>query len=424
MIETGNLSNFNIARKRDLSECEDVEIVRVVQNNLSSFNSINLLLTETTRFYTENFYELQQVIKREKRLVVFETPSRVLMTHEYTVEGVDRLKNGFYFLFNATERLSWLKITLEEHRVSIASKDKIRFYLKQKLDAEIKNMAEILNKEENEIVNRLYEASDGKPCFIEFNQKENKGQQSLLISVTFFDSIRNKKRLGCARLWSPLQEKLLNYNYSTLSESASSWIYFKAPANFVLSADYGSSNNNNIEVSPSNDDEITSLVLKPNGAKLSVDFKISINVPTALKWWYNGILYIAVLVLFFCLVVLCYSIFGQISKDITDTLNNCVFAIVGALIATRGWLMSEEQVMKKMSNVYTILVCSFIVLVMAISFTAKVIAPKNNDRPNKNFKNYSILKEKFNYIIYDSIWNDNIDKPYWWTDKSNDNLNK
>lgn len=97
MIETGNLSNFNIARKRDLSECEDVEIVRVVQNNLSSFSSINLLLTETTRFYTENFYELQQVIKREKRLVVFETPSRVLMTHEYTVEGVDRLKNGFYF---------------------------------------------------------------------------------------------------------------------------------------------------------------------------------------------------------------------------------------------------------------------------------------------------------------------------------------
>lgn len=75
MIETGNLSNFNIARKRDLSECEDVEIVRVVQNNLSSFSSINLLLTETTRFYTENFYELQQVIKREKRLVVFETPS-------------------------------------------------------------------------------------------------------------------------------------------------------------------------------------------------------------------------------------------------------------------------------------------------------------------------------------------------------------
>lgn len=57
-------------------------------------------------------------------------------------------------------------------------------------------MAEILNKEENEIVNRLYEASDGKPCFIEFNQKENKGQQSLLISVTFLIQSEIKRDLG------------------------------------------------------------------------------------------------------------------------------------------------------------------------------------------------------------------------------------
>lgn len=411
MIETGNLSNFNIARKRELAECEDTEIVQVVQNNLSSFRSINLLLTETTRFYTENFYELQQAIKREKRLVVFETPSRVLMTHEYTVEGVDKLKNGFYFLFNTTERLSWLKITLEERRVSIASKDKIRSYLKQKLGSEIKDMAKTLNKEDDEIVNRLYEASDGKPCFIEFNQKENIGQQSLLISITFFDSIRDKKRLGWARLWSPLQEKVLNYNYSTLSESASSWIYLKAPANFVLSADYGFLNNNGIEVSPSNDDEITSLVLKPNGEKISVDFKISINVPNALKWWYNGILYIAILVLFFCFVALYLSILGLISKDIIDTLNNCIFAIVGALIATRGWLMSEEQVMKIMSNMYTILVCSFTILVIVISFTAKIVASKNNDKPNNVLNKSSIVIKDKNYIVVDSLFKHSMYKP-------------
>lgn len=419
MIEIGNLSNFNIARKRELSECKDVEIAQVVHNNLSSFRAINNLLTNTTCFYTENFHELQQAIKREKRLVVFETPSRVLMTHEYTVEGIDKLKNGFYFLFNATERLSWLRVTLEERRVSIASKDKIRSYLKQKLGSEIKNMAKTLNKKEDEIVNRLYEASDGKPCFIEFNQKENKRQQSLLISVTFFDSIRNKKRLGCARLWSPLQEKVLNYNYSTLSGSASSWIYFKAPANFVLSADCSSSNNNNIEVSPSNDDEITSLVLKPNGEKLSIDFKISINVPKALKWWYNGILYIAILVLFFCFVALYYSICGQITKDIIDTLNNCVFAIVGALIATRGWLMSEEQVMKKMSNMYTILVCSFTILVMVISFTANIIAPKNNEKPNKVLKKTTVIIKENNYVVSDSCWNHNMYKPSLWREEIN-----
>ena len=166
MIEIGNLSDFNIVRKRNLADCKDEELVRIVQENSSSFSSIIFLLTETTRFYTENFNELQNAIKREKRLVVFETPSRVLMTHEYTVEGVGSLEDGFYFLFNATERLSWLRITIEEHRVSIASKYKILSYLKNKLGDEIKKMANILGEEEDVIVNRLYEASDGKPCFI------------------------------------------------------------------------------------------------------------------------------------------------------------------------------------------------------------------------------------------------------------------
>ena len=368
MIEIGNLSDFNIVRKRDLSDCKDEDLVRIVQEKSSSFSSINFLLTETTRFYTENFNELQNAIKREKRLVVFETPSRVLMTHEYTVEGVGCLKNKFYYLFNATERLSWLRITIEDHRVSIASKYKILSYLKDKLGDEIKKMANILGEKEDVIVNRLYEASDGKPCFIEFNQKDNKGQQSLLISATFFDSIRNKKNLDYARCWSPLKEKILKYNYSTLSKNTSSWIYFKAPANFILSVNY-KLDSKYIEVSPSNDDEITSLVLKPDGEFLSVNFKISINVPTALKWWYNGIFDIALLAFIVCLSTLCYSLFfGQISEKLIDTLNNCIFAIIGALIATRGWLMSEEQVMKTISNWYTFFVCSFIILVIAMSF--------------------------------------------------------
>lgn len=66
MIEIGNLSDFNIVRKRNLSDCKDEELVRIVQENSSSFSSIIFLLTETTRFYTENFNELQNAIKREK----------------------------------------------------------------------------------------------------------------------------------------------------------------------------------------------------------------------------------------------------------------------------------------------------------------------------------------------------------------------
>ena len=44
--------------------------------------------------------------------------------------------------------------------------------------------------------------------------------------------------------------------------------------------------------------------------------------------------------------------------------------MIAALIATRGWLMSEEQVMKKMSQWYTILVSVLLFLILGISLTS------------------------------------------------------
>ena len=97
MIETGNLSDFNLVRKRELSECNDTGIKDAVAGKADSFPLIYFLLTETTRFYTEQFAELQSHIMREKRLMVFETPSRVLMTHEYTIEDIGNLKMASIF---------------------------------------------------------------------------------------------------------------------------------------------------------------------------------------------------------------------------------------------------------------------------------------------------------------------------------------
>ena len=228
MIETGTLSDFNDARLRDISLCNDTEIVAILSEDQLRFPNIYCLLTETTKFYTENFSDLQKYIKREKRLVVFETPSRVFMTHEYTIEGAGDISQGFHFLFNTRERLSWLKIFLEDKRVSIASRTKVVSLLINKLGAELDLFAKSLNSSKEDVALRLYEASDGKPCFVEFNQKEYKGQQSLLLSITFFDSIRNKVSQYGKRWWSPLQEKQINYNYSTISGTANAWVYFKS----------------------------------------------------------------------------------------------------------------------------------------------------------------------------------------------------
>lgn len=378
MIEIGNLSEFNQARCRDITSCNDDKIVTILSQNNGRFPKIYLLLTETTKFYTEYFSELQKYIKREKRLVVFETPSRVSITHEYTVEGTGGLSQGFHFLFNTRERLSWLKIFLEDKRVSIASRAKVESLLVTKLGAELEDFSLLLHTTKEDAAKRLYDASDGKPCFVEYNQKESKGQQSLLLSVTFFDSIRDKVSHCWKRILSPLQEKEINYNYSTISGNANAWLYFKSPANFVLKASHNAKSAH-FEASPSNDDEITSLVLTPKGERLSVDFKISINVPNALKVWYNAMLYISCLGVLWGLGLLILGQYDCIPDKMIETFSNCSYAIMAALIATRGWLMSEEQVMKKMSNCYTVIVGILIALVLVLSSMTNLKSANTNE---------------------------------------------
>lgn len=415
MIETGNLSEFNDTRKRNISSCNDAKIVAILSENRDRFPNIYSLLTETTKFYAENFSDLQKHIIREKRLVVFETPSRVSMTHEYTIEGAGNLSQGFYFLFNTRERLSWLKIFLEDKRVSIASRTKVVSLLTKILGTELDALAADLHILPEDTAIRLYEASDGKPCFVEFNHKEYKGQQSLLLSITFFDSIRNKVSHCRKRWWSPLQEKQITYNYSTISRTANAWVYFKSPANFVLSVS-NNATDGQYEASPSNDDEITSLVLTPKGENLSIDFKISIDVPNALKIWYNVMLYLA------CIEVLCgailffFIIHTSISEKTIETFNNCSYAIIAALIATRGWLMSEEQVMKKISNLYTYIICILMAIIMIFSF----VPHTKSENTCRFLKTLNDNKNNDHLNLIDSVANDNCNKV---DNKINDTLN-
>lgn len=428
MIETGNLSEFNEIRKRDISSCNDTEIVAILSEKKNSFPNIYFLLTETTKFYTENFSDLQKYIKREKRLVVFETPSRVSVTHEYTIEGAGDISQGFHFLFNTRERLSWLKIFLEDKRVSIASRAKVVSLLTKKLGAELDDFAATLHILPEDAAIRLYEASDGKPCFVEFNHKEYKGQQSLLLSITFFDSIRNKVPQCNKRWWSPLQEKQIKYNYSTISGDANAWVYFKSPANFIISISHNAKEAE-VEVSPSNDDEIQSLVLTPKGEKLSIDFTISIDVPKALKRWYNGMLYLAYLGVLCGLILVGNVLLGSVQDKIIETFNNCSYAIIAALIATRGWLMSEEQVMKKISNLYTFIICILIVIIMALSFVQYQRSDNVIDQQNTTFENrnndYLISSDSVVYDIHNNVksaTNDTLNNTRKIKSKANDSL--
>lgn len=401
MIETGNLSNFNRSKGSKTSQSNEDSIVSMLNSNRERFPKIYSLLSNTTEFYNEHFYDLHKHIKREKRLVVFETPSRAFITHEYTIEDSNTLPQDFHFLFNTNERLNWLKIFLEGERISIASRDKVIQLLISKLGSELDELAVALNISSKEAATRLYDASNGKPCFIELNRNKHQGKQSLLLSINFFDSIRNKKTHLKKRLWSPLQEKQLTYNYSTISGNANAWLYVKSPANFNISIDTSATKRECEEVR-SNDDEIKSFVLTPNGERLSVDFIISINVPQALKVWYITMFYLALTgLLLGCLL---HTVTSPSISSFIEVYNNCCYAIIAAIIATRGWLMAEEQVMKNISNLYTAIICGLIAMIISLSIashleTNNTNAPQSLPMQTRN-EPPSMIKDSLGDEIY------------------------
>jgi hypothetical protein len=94
----------------------------------------------------------------------------------------------------------------------------------------------------------------------------------------------------------------------------------------------------------------------------------------------NAMLYLAYLGVLWGLVLVGNILCGSIQDKMIETFNNCSYAIIAALIATRGWLMSEEQVMKKISNRYTFIICILIAIIMTISFVPHT-RPDNTNEP-------------------------------------------
>lgn len=367
MIEKGKLSLFNAASRKLIESRTTDGILKEVSYWPSQYPKIYWMLTDTTDFYTRSFDELLRYIKREKRMIIFETPSRAEVTHEYTIEGADSLANGYYFLFNANERLSWLQIRLEDKRVSIASKAKVIEQLSVLLADEITSLSLKTQIQEAEILDFLYENSNGKPCFVEYNKRDYLHQQSLLLSLRFFDSIQNKESKYFKNWWSPLQEKCLTYRYNTISKNANAWFYVKAPSSFVVKVEHDENFRDFIDRSPSNDEEITSLVIMPKGSTKSVDLEIEISVPSALKVWYLGILYLSIATIVFGIIWFVIN-YNRSDNSDDEFINGCIYAIIASIIATRGWLMAEEQVLKSVSNIYTAIIVVLIAIVIALAF--------------------------------------------------------
>jgi hypothetical protein len=245
----------------------------------------------------------------------------------------------------------------------------------------------------DEIFNEMWQKKKGLPCFIKL---ENAGYNDFLLTASYYDSIKAKKeqskickiRNYIFSFPSPLLERRIKYEYFPLQEK-SSWLYIKSPNNFnVIYNSKGSSPdkgiNYHIDSANSNKEEpdpgklsLTIINSKSiNTEKDTVTFSFDIVVPKSLKAWFLGIYYIsigALLMIGFNFLNSIYLIkckpryyfdpIGQLflNKDI----RGLILTIIAAIIATRGWLISEETIFRKYSLRITYIMIAIILLYIA-----------------------------------------------------------
>lgn len=345
-----------------------------------------LFVTNPTRFYIDYCQNIEIRKLREKRFIDFETPNRALITHEYDMELLkDFDYDSYYYFFNPMNRLSWLKISQEDKRISVADSQVVKDIIKDVLKDELNKIQEI-NFE------NLWKDKIGFPCFIKL---EKMCSTNFLLSALYYDSIVEDKSqfswYSCIiKFLSPLIERKIQYEYEPLRiENRSSWLYIKSPSSFNLkikeedidccSDDYDIDGSNIIKdrVDP---EKISLTIIRKkelSGANVNINFKIV--VPCSLKVWYLSIYYLSFIACFVLILNFVNSIYLKYcqpifnSNIIADIVQNKNFSaylvtIIAAIITTRGWLISEETILKRYSITITIFMVSLMALHILISF--------------------------------------------------------
>ncbi len=334
-----------------------------------------LFYNDPNSFYKKYCNNLDHSKIREKRFLEFETPNRALITHEYDMQIYNNFDySKYYYLFNPITRLSWLKISQENKRLSIAGEAEVKTTIQNIIFEEFSHL-----EDPQQSFDTVWTQKKGFPCFIKL---ENIGCHNFLLSASYFDSIKrdNKNNKTSFELFYPFSERNIKYEYDPL-KIKSSWLYIKAPKGFNITCNNkkAASANNEIDFTHSNNDEADpdkiALTIKnrdkDNSGNNSETIDFNIIIPLSLKVWFLSIYYLSAII-FSCLVLnvvnkLILKIISPIfPNNIIEKLINksnfssLIFAIIAAIIATRGWMISEETILKKYSISISIIMCGII----------------------------------------------------------------
>ena len=188
---------------------------------------VSLFYNNPNSFYRKYCENLDNSKIREKRFLEFETPNRAFVTHEYDMEINDDFDySKYYYLFNPISRLSWLKISQEGKRLSIAGEIEAKRIVLNVLNEELSCLSNPQKEFED-----LWESKKGFPCFIKL---EDGNCKNFLLSASYYDSLnydslrRGKTYINYINssikdLFYPLLEREIKYEYYPL-KMKTSWL--------------------------------------------------------------------------------------------------------------------------------------------------------------------------------------------------------
>ena len=337
--------------------------------SVSAYPKIYKFLTNATAFYETYFSSLQSYIKREKRQLQFETPSRINVSIELSIElpEKDAPATGAQYLFNVKDKLNWLMIYQNGKHITVASRYIVQEMINEILGEEIKSLVDDSGISEKEVLSSLYDISEGDPCFIMYEAPKD-GNKSIIVELKYYDSVHHDGNQKVFKeRYTPLYEQLIRYRFRALKANCSNWLYVRAPKDFAIElSNYGTE----FSSLPSQDEEIKALYRKANNQRCNNEIEINVRVVSSLRKWFLGIYYFATTICFtvgaiIIIRLLALSIPFDVPYFTVESMKGLtpvLISMVAAVIATRGWLMHEEHVLLPIGNKYIQLVISLVIL--------------------------------------------------------------
>lgn len=312
---------------------------------------LRLFVEDELAFFQKYFNHFTTSVIREKKILEFENPNRMRVTYEFDVQGLEK-KDAPLFIFLPDTRKNWLKIRWEGRRLSVCAAEDVKQAVFKALEKDLFWLSGEMGEDDDVFWERkIWGGRQQLPCFVNGSQIEGDGQ----LVVEYYDSFADYKTQGCL-----FAERKYTYNY-LLEAGKSHWLYVKAPAKFQIDL---TTDDKRANVIKGNDPEIKAYRIHHSREGNPVLFNVEVKVPGTLKWWYRMIVVLA------AVFVVAFGVIGSRliceGKEMTPVYAQVGISLVAAIIATRGWIMNDETVLKRVSNTMTVLAILILVLLVTM----------------------------------------------------------